>query len=284
MHGTKSDLIHLSEGLTIHHAQVYETNSGLLRVKGGYVLIDPAFTPQDFARIAAFISPEPVLAGFSTHAHYDHLFWSPRFGDNVPRFASSGTVEALASYKPEILAELTAFETAFYSGKQTWNRDYLFQVKEINREILKELGIKLEVHDIPGHLKGQAAFSFPDHRALFMADTLSDVEPPSIEGCPDSINEYLKSLDLLEGLIRPCEWIVPGHGSPAKPEEALRRLSQDRAYLLALAELRPSDFGRTIEELAEKSLQATTGSWPRDANTREIHVQNLKAVRAWFGV
>ena len=29
----------------------------------------------------------PVVAGFSTHPHWDHLLWHPRFGD-VPRYAT----------------------------------------------------------------------------------------------------------------------------------------------------------------------------------------------------
>ena len=30
----------------------------------------------------------PVVAGFSTHPHWDHLLWHPRFGD-VPRYATA---------------------------------------------------------------------------------------------------------------------------------------------------------------------------------------------------
>jgi hypothetical protein len=30
----------------------------------------------------------PVAAGFSTHPHWDHLLWHPRFGD-VPRYATT---------------------------------------------------------------------------------------------------------------------------------------------------------------------------------------------------
>jgi hypothetical protein len=30
-----------------------------------------------------------VVAGFSTHPHWDHLLWHPRLGD-VPRYATPG--------------------------------------------------------------------------------------------------------------------------------------------------------------------------------------------------
>jgi glyoxylase-like metal-dependent hydrolase (beta-lactamase superfamily II) len=35
----------------------------------------------------------PVVAGFSTHPHWDHLLWHPRFGD-VPRYASAACARA----------------------------------------------------------------------------------------------------------------------------------------------------------------------------------------------
>ena len=66
---------------------------------------------------------------------------------------------------------------------------------------------------------------------LFAADTLSNTEPPSIEGSQQSCLDYLESLETLKALIDRVDWIVPGHGNPANPSEAKKRLEMDQRYL-----------------------------------------------------
>ena len=86
--------------LTIHQSEIFHTNTGTLKTPEGYVLVDPAFTQADFDRISAFIGKDTILAGFSTHAHYDHLFWSSLFGDETPRYCSEGTLGTRYAQSP----------------------------------------------------------------------------------------------------------------------------------------------------------------------------------------
>ncbi len=44
----------------------------------------------------------PVVAGFSTHPHTDHLLWRPRFGD-VPRYATADGAEFAAETREQQL-------------------------------------------------------------------------------------------------------------------------------------------------------------------------------------
>ena len=61
----------------------------MVRGESGLVLVDPGIDGSDLSQLADDVEGLgiPVLAGFSTHPHWDHLLWHPRFGD-VPRYAT----------------------------------------------------------------------------------------------------------------------------------------------------------------------------------------------------
>ena len=75
---------------------------------GGLILVDPGIDGSDLDQLADDVDRlgVPVVAGFSTHPHWDHLLWHSRFGD-VPRYATAGCAESPA--KPE-------------SGRRRWRR------------------------------------------------------------------------------------------------------------------------------------------------------------------
>lgn len=108
----------LRPDLTIHQAEIFHTNTGILKTPEGFVLVDPAFTQADFERIAAFTHPHPILTGFSTHAHCDHLFWSSLFGDETPRYCSKGTLEQVTHHRKEIVDEFLALDKDLYNVNQ----------------------------------------------------------------------------------------------------------------------------------------------------------------------
>ena len=53
------------------------------------ILVDPGIDGSDLNQLADDLDwlGIPVVAGFSTHPHWDHLLWHSRFGD-VPRYAT----------------------------------------------------------------------------------------------------------------------------------------------------------------------------------------------------
>src|SRR5262245_16205784 len=56
----------------------------------GLILVDPGIDGSELSQIADDLDrlDIPVVAGFSTHPHWDHLLWHSRFGD-VPRYATT---------------------------------------------------------------------------------------------------------------------------------------------------------------------------------------------------
>ncbi len=244
--------------------------------------MDPAFTQADFERIAAFLGSDSVLAGFSTHAHYDHLFWSPLFGDETPRYCSEGTLDYVTLHHQEILDELIALEDEPINLNHRYFSDHLSYLSSLSSDLHYLYGSSVVVVDIPGHLYGQSGFLFPEFRTLFAADTLSNIEPPSIEGSWQSLIAYLESLATLKELISQVEWIVPGHGDPMDSSEAKSRLDQDRRYLEALRDLRIDDFGNGLEAQAKIFLLQTGETRVANKDAWLIHLGNLQAAYNWL--
>ena len=56
---------------------------------GGLIVVDPGIDGSGLSQLADDMDQLglPVVAGFSTHPHWDHLLWHSRFGD-VPRYAT----------------------------------------------------------------------------------------------------------------------------------------------------------------------------------------------------
>jgi glyoxylase-like metal-dependent hydrolase (beta-lactamase superfamily II) len=72
------------------------------------ILVDPGIDGSDLKQLADDLDRLgiPVVAGFSTHPHWDHLLWHSRFGD-VPRYATPPA--PTLPVKPE-------------SGRREWRR------------------------------------------------------------------------------------------------------------------------------------------------------------------
>jgi glyoxylase-like metal-dependent hydrolase (beta-lactamase superfamily II) len=66
---------------------------------------------------------------------------------------------------------------------------------------------------------------------LCPGDYISPVEIPMVE---DSVGNYLATLSILEPLLAEAQWVVPGHGSPIKSDQALAILREDVSYVEAL--------------------------------------------------
>ncbi|MEA4811461.1 MAG: hypothetical protein VB108_02690 [Anaerolineaceae bacterium] len=274
----KPHFIPLTDRLTLHQAQFFQTNTGIIRTQQGSFLVDPAFTQMDFERIAQWLEGRPALAGFSTHAHYDHLFWADCLGRLSPRYTSCSTLENLPRYRADILHAVDEMESLHFNGKSQWNRDYFFQLSGLSSGLHEISALTFELIEIPGHLRGQAALFFPALGALFAADTLSDIEPPSFEESCGSILDYLSSLDKLAGFIHKADWLIPGHGSPCGKKEAERRLDMDRRYGEALLSLNPPEIAQDLSGLAAALLSEINETRAASADAWQIHIANLQAL------
>src|SRR3954447_16824299 len=83
------DLTEVADGVWVRQSEWVWTNSIAVRGDDGLILIDPGITGAELDQLADDVEGLgiPVIAGFATHPHGDHLLWHPRFGD-VPRYAT----------------------------------------------------------------------------------------------------------------------------------------------------------------------------------------------------
>ena len=191
-------------------------------------------------------SGQPVVAGFSTHPHWDHLLWHARLGA-APRY---GTTRCAATVRDRLsdagakarIAELIPPDIA-----DQVPLDLLGLITGLPAEMTQIPwdGPQVRVVEHQAHAPGHAALLIEESGVLVAGDMLSDVLVPMLDlndDTADPIEDYLAALRLLEGVAGYVDVLVPGHGSIGGADQVHARIDQDRAYLHAVRDAHvPSD-------------------------------------------
>ena len=82
-------LTEVADGVWVRQSGWMWSNAVVVRTGDGLLLVDPGIDGADLEELADDVAALglPVVAGFATHLHWDHLLWHDRFGD-VPRWAT----------------------------------------------------------------------------------------------------------------------------------------------------------------------------------------------------
>jgi len=202
--------------------------------EGGCLLIDPAVTVAELARLAADLRElglRPV-AGWSTHPHWDHVLWSRDLG-RAPRYATP----AAAAFAQAELAELAREAQQSAPGHDV---ALLGRLTALDATVIPWDGpqARLIVHD--GHAPGHGAVFLPGTGVLVAGDMCSDVEIPLLDlAAPDPLGDYRAGLERLAA-VTGVRHVVPGHGHVGDAADFSRRLAADAAYLDALTAGKPA--------------------------------------------
>lgn len=230
-------LTEVADGVWVRQSEWVWTNSIVVRGDDGLVLVDPGITGAELDQLADDVDGLgiPVVAGFSTHPHWDHLLWHPRFGD-VPRYATADgaalagrTIEqqregAAEEGGPDVPLELVALVTPLPAGHGP---------------------VPGEIIEHRAHCVGHAAVLLADRGVLLAGDMLSDVLLPIFDPRQDDqLGAYETALGLLDAAVGRAGVVVPGHGSVGEGPEVAARLAADRAYVAALRDGREPDDAR----------------------------------------
>ncbi|MGH7912482.1 MAG: MBL fold metallo-hydrolase, partial [Candidatus Dormibacteraceae bacterium] len=209
------------------------SNAVVIRGEEGLLLVDPGVDGDDLAELAADVAPlaRPVIAGFSTHPHWDHLLWDPRFGD-VPRYATARG----AAIARERLDRARSLASRQAPGAPI---DLLGRVTPLpaGAATVPWAGPRLRILEHRAHCPAHSALLVEGTGVLLGGDMLSDVEIPLLDPDePDPLADYVQGLDLLESAItsETVTVLVPGHGGVARGAEIAARIAADRAYVDAL--------------------------------------------------
>ena len=188
-----------------------------------------------------------MVAGFSTHPHWDHLLWHPRFGD-VPRYATAGCAQVASGARER--AQRMAAESA--TGIPLELIGLVTPLPEDGGPVPGEI-IEHQAHAI-----GHAAVLLADRGVLLAGDMLSNVLIPLLDPRrPDQLGAYETAPDRLGEAARHIDVLVPGHGAVAEGPEVAARLAADHAYINAL---------RAGEEPVDARLDQDWLSGPHQSN------------------
>jgi glyoxylase-like metal-dependent hydrolase (beta-lactamase superfamily II) len=227
----------VAKGVLAHESEFIESNAVVVQGEAGVLLIDAGITDDQMVAIADDLRKlgQSVVAGFSTHPHWDHLLWNAKLGE-APRY---GTARCAADIQ------------AFLSNAH-WKDDIAEELPpdiEVPLDLLGLItGLPTEATQIPwdgpkvriiehqAHAPGHAALLIEERGVLVAGDMLSDVLIPMLDlnDTADPIEDYLAALRLLEGVAGDVDVLVPGHGSVGGADQVHARIDQDRAYVHAL--------------------------------------------------
>lgn len=272
----------VTESVFTRQSEFWKTNIGIVMVGDRVILVDPGILAREFDALVEALRGKEIVAGFATHYHWDHILWPPELGA-VPRYASAETVRLVSTQREHIVHTLDEFERQVANGHgpgPQWDRSLVFDLAPMEPGPGEIAGVPCELVDVPGHCDGQVALVLPEHDVAFVADTLSDVETPSITEGVDRFGRYLASLDRLQEVIDRVRWIVPGHGDVADRAEAQRRLDADRRYLEQLPGLvaaAPADQSDT--DLATACAETLDETRATDGLSWDMHVANIRLLR-----
>jgi len=200
-------LTQVADGVWVRQSEWVWTNSIVVRGEDGLVLVDPGIDGSELNQLADDLDRLgiPLVAGFSTHPHWDHLLWHARFGD-VPRYATPAGANAAGEGRER--AQAMAAESA--SG--------------IPLELIALVTpLPADGGPVPGEIIEHQAHAI-GHAAVLLFDPRR----------PDQAGAYETALDRLGEAARHVDVLVPGHGAVAEGPEVAARLAADHAYIDAL--------------------------------------------------
>jgi glyoxylase-like metal-dependent hydrolase (beta-lactamase superfamily II) len=178
-----------------------------------------------------------VVAGFSTHPHWDHLLWHPRLGA-APRY---GTARCAATVRDRLSDAGAKARIARLIPPDIVERvplDLLGLITGLPAETVRIPwdGRQVRIIEHQAHAPGHAALLIEERGVLVAGDMLSDVLIPMLDlsDTADPIEDYLAALRLLEGAAGDADVLVPGHGSVGGAGQVRARIDQDRTYVHAL--------------------------------------------------
>ena len=208
-------------------AALWSTTSLLVVAEGESLVVDPAISVGEVAAIGerALELDAPIRHVLITHGDWDHVCGIARFPDAAAVMGEE-TAERVRSRGADSVKRAAETYGLEVSGPPRADQTF-------TRGAAVELGpFVVETFPLTGHTEDGTGYRIRDLGLLIVGDHLSPVEFPFAK----STAAYRFTLaGLIETLRRdPPQAVIPGHGPPLEPDEALRIAEADLAYLRSL--------------------------------------------------
>jgi glyoxylase-like metal-dependent hydrolase (beta-lactamase superfamily II) len=237
----------VAEGVLVHESGFCRSNAVVVEGGSGVLLVDAGVRDDELACLANDLSESgrTVVAGFSTHPHWDHLLWHADLGA-APRYATARCAATVHERLPDAAAKARVRTMMPPDIVDDVPLDLLGLVTGLpaGTALLPWDGPPVRIIEHRAHAPGHAALLVEERGVLVAGDMLSDVLVPMLDlnGTADPIEDHLAALTLLESVVDGVDVVVPGHGSVGGAGQARARIERDREYVLALREGRvPGD-------------------------------------------
>jgi glyoxylase-like metal-dependent hydrolase (beta-lactamase superfamily II) len=268
----------IAEGVLVHQSEFCQSNAVAVQGRAGVLLIDPGVQGHEMACLADDLRElgQPVVTGFSTHPHWDHLLWHARLGA-VPRYGTARCADTArvqlsdTGAKARIAAALIPSDIA---GQVPLDLLGFITGLPAGAARIPWDGPRVRIIEHQAHAAGHAALLIEEYGVLVAGDMLSDVLMPMLDlnAAGDPVGDYLAALRLLESAADAADVLVPGHGSVGGAGQARTRIEQDRTYVHALrdngvpADPRVGPFATYdwVAGVHERQLQILAGRTARD--------------------
>jgi len=229
----------VAEGVPIHQSEFLQTNTVVVQGRAGVLVIDPGVRGDEMVCLANDLSDlgRTVVAGFSTHPHWDHLLWHASLGV-APRYGTARCAATVRDRLSDARAKARIAELIPPDIVEQVPLDMLGLITGLPAET-KQIpwdGPQIRIIEHQAHAPGHAALLIEERGVLVAGDLLSDVLIPLLDlnDTADPIEAYLAALRLLEDAADDVDVVVPGHGSIGGADQVRARIEQDRAYVHAL--------------------------------------------------
>jgi glyoxylase-like metal-dependent hydrolase (beta-lactamase superfamily II) len=247
----------VAEGVLTHQSEFVQSNAVVVHGRAGVLLIDPGVDGSEMACLANDLRElgQPVVAGFSTHPHWDHLLWHAGLSA-APRY---GTARCAAAVRDDLSdagwkARIAEWIPPDIAEQISWDLFGLMTGLPAGTARIPWDGPPVRIVEHQAHAPGHAALLIEERGVLVAGDMLSDVLIPmlDLDDTADPVEDYLSALRLIEGAAGDVDVLVPGHGSVGGADQVRKRIGQDRAYVHALRDagvpgdprLGPSAYGK----------------------------------------
>lgn len=269
-------LTQVAEGVLVHQSKALQNNTVVVQGRAGVLLIDPGITVDELTCLANDLREmgQPVVAGFATHPHWDHLLWDFQLG-SAPRYGTARCAATARERLSDAGAKSRVAQMLPADIADEVSLDLLGLISGLPDDIAQVPwdGPQVQVVEHRAHAPGHAALFIEERGVLLTGDMLSDVLIPMLDvSAADPIDDYLAGLRLLEGVADDVGVVIPGHGSVGGTQQARARIELDRAYVHALRDGRAPDdprIGPSAEPGWEWVSDVHTGQAQRLAERRE---------------